>query len=150
MKQLPDDFREFLSLLNEKQVEYLVVGGWALGVHGYVRATGDMDIWVGSNETNLDRLLTALFSFGVPKEVTKEFFMEEGNVFRMGTPPMRIEIITEATGVKFTECFSRRMEIVIDDLPILIISYDDFVINKRSSRRLKDLADLESLGEDIG
>jgi hypothetical protein len=67
MKQLPDDFREFLNFLNERQVKYLVVGGWALGVHGYVRATGDIDIWVGSDEENLDRLMDALFSFGVPE-----------------------------------------------------------------------------------
>ena len=149
MKQLPDDFREFLSLLNEKQVEYLVVGGWALGIHGYVRATGDIDIWIGSDENNLDRLLDALFSFGVPKEVTKDFFREQGSVFRMGTPPMRIEIITEATGVEFNECYSMRIKIILDDLPVSFICYDDFVRNKRSSGRLKDLADLESLGEDV-
>lgn len=149
MKQLPDDFREFLSFLNEKQVEYLVVGGWALGVHGYVRATGDMDIWVSSQETNLDCLLTALFSFGVPREVSKEFFKGKGNVFRMGSPPMRIEIITEATGVEFTECYPRRMKVILDNLPIPIIGYEDFVLNKRTSGRLKDKADLESLGEEI-
>ncbi|MDA0348069.1 MAG: hypothetical protein O3C43_10020 [Verrucomicrobia bacterium] len=149
MKQLPDDFREFLSLLIEKQVEYLVVGGWALGVHGYVRATGDMDIWIGSNETNLDRLLNALFAFGVPKEVSKDFFREKGNVFRMGSPPMRIEIITEATGVEFLECYSNKIELVLDELSVPFISYEDFVLNKRSSGRLKDLADLESLGEDV-
>ena len=149
MKQLPEDFREFLSFLNEKQVEYLVVGGWALGVHGYVRATGDMDVWIGSNEENLDRLLSALLLFGVPSEISKEFFREKGNVFRMGSTPMRIEIITDATGVEFSACYSKKLDIVLDELTIPFISYDDFVLNKRSTGRLKDLADLESLGEDI-
>ena len=97
MKQLPDEFKEFLSFLNGKQVEYLVVGGWALGVHGYVRATGDIDIWVGIDEVNLDRLLDALIAFGVPQEVSKGFFREKGSVFRMGNTPMRIEIITQAS-----------------------------------------------------
>ena len=75
MKQLPEDFREFLNFLNEKRVEYLVVGGWALGVHGYVRATGDIDLWIGSAEENLDRLLTALHLFGVPSEISKDFLV---------------------------------------------------------------------------
>lgn len=149
MKLLPEDFREFLSFLNETQVEYLVVGGWALGIHGYVRATGDMDIWISSSEENLDRLLAALHLFGVPSEISKDFFREKGNVFRMGSPPMRIEIITEATGVEFSECYSKKTEIVLDQLTIPFIGYDDFVLNKRSSGRLKDLADLESLGENV-
>lgn len=148
MKQLPDDFREFLSILNEKQVEYLVVGGWALGVHGYIRATGDIDLWVGVREANLDRLLDALFSFGVPQEVSKDFFEIKGNVFRMGSPPIRIEIITEATGIDFYECYPNKLELELGDLCIPFISYKDFIKNKRSSGRLKDLADLESLGED--
>ena len=149
MKQLPDDFKEFLNLLNENQVEYLVVGGWALGVHGYIRATGDIDIWIGREEANLDRLLDALSAFGVPGEISKNFFRELGNVFRMGASPLRIEIITEATGVDFSDCFRNKIEVIIEGLSVPFISYEDFVKNKRKSGRLKDLADLESLGEDV-
>ncbi len=94
MKQLPDDFRDLLSLFEEKGVEYLVVGGWALGVHGYIRATGDMDIWISQSDVNIDCLLSALAAFGVPEGMDREFFKDTGNAFRMGNPPLQIEIIT--------------------------------------------------------
>lgn len=73
MRHLPDDFRDFLSILNEKQVRYLIVGGWALGVHGYVRATGDMDIWIGTEDENVDGLIESLVEFGVPSGISKDF-----------------------------------------------------------------------------
>lgn len=149
MKQLPDDFKEFLSLLNETQVEYLVVGGWALGIHGYVRATGDIDIWISREEANLNHLLEALKAFGVPGEVSKDFFRELGNVFRMGSSPLRIEIITEATGVDFSDCYKKKIEVALENITVPFICYEDFVQNKRTSGRLKDLADLESLGEEV-
>ena len=146
MRQLPDDFRDFLNILNEKQVEYLIVGGWALGIHGYVRATGDMDIWIGTQEENLDRLLSAMEEFGVPKGISKDFFKRKGNAFRMGSPPMRIEIITEASGIDFPECYIRQIEIEADRVKIPFLAYEDLIRNKRASGRLKDLADLEGLG----
>ncbi|MDG2170897.1 MAG: hypothetical protein P8L44_23550 [Opitutales bacterium] len=149
MKQLPDEFREFLSILNEAGVKYLVVGGWALGIHGYVRATGDIDIWIEIEEDNLDRLLKAFDLFGVPSGVSKSFFREEGNVFRMGASPLRIEIVTGISGVKFSDCFPNKTGIDLDGITVPFIGYNDFVTNKRSSGRLKDLADLESLGEDL-
>lgn len=147
MRHLPDDFRDFLSLLNAKQVEYLVVGGWALGVHGYVRATGDMDIWIGIENENLDKMISAILEFGVPEGITREFFKEKGNAFRMGMPPMRIEIITHATGIDFPQSYLRKIEIEADGVTIPFLAYEDLVKNKRSSGRLKDLADLEGLGE---
>lgn len=148
MRHLPEDFREFLSLLNEKQVDYLIVGGWALGVHGYVRATGDMDVWIGLEEENIERLIDAMLEFGVPGQISKKFFMKKGNVFRMGMPPMKIEIITEASGIDFYESQKNRIVIEIDDLKVPFLGYDDLVKNKRSSGRTKDKADLESLGEE--
>ena len=149
MRHLPDDFREFLSLLNEQKVDYLIVGGWALGLHGYVRATGDMDVWIGQREENLDRLLMALSSFGVPGPISKGFFREKGNAFRMGRPPMKIEIITEATGIDFYESLANRVVIETDGISIQFIGYDDLIKNKRSTGRLKDKADLEELGEQV-
>ncbi len=148
MQQLPDDFRDLLSLLNEHKVNYLIVGGWALGVHGYVRATGDMDIWIGQNDSNIGALLLALKAFGVPEGIDSDFFKEKGNAFRMGSPPIQIEIITEASGIDFEASYSNRIEIKADGLDIPFIGYDDLVKNKRASGRLRDLADLEGLGED--
>ncbi len=149
MRHLPDDFRDFLSILNEKQVRYLIVGGWALGVHGYVRATGDMDIWIGTEDENVDGLIESLVEFGVPSGISKDFFKEKGNAFRMGTPPMRIEVITEATGIDFSNSYENRIQIEADGIAIPFLAYEDLVKNKRSSGRLKDLADLEGLGEEM-
>ena len=147
MRHLPDDFKDFLNILNEKQVRYLIVGGWALGVHGYIRATGDMDIWICTEDDNLDLLMSSLAEFGVPGGISKDFFKVKGNAFRMGTPPMRIELITEATGIDFGSCYENRIEIDADGITIPFLSYQNLVKNKRSSGRLKDLADLEGLGE---
>ena len=148
MKQLPDDFKDLLCLLNEHKVEYLIVGGWALGVHGYIRATGDMDIWIGQSDANIQHLLNTLCAFGVPAGVDHTFFKENGNAFRMGSPPLRIEIITEATGINFAASYPNRVMIETDEIKIPFISYADLVKNKRASGRLRDLADLEALGED--
>ena len=110
---------------------------------------GDMDIWVGLEEPNLDQLIAALKDFGVPGEISKEFFRIKGNAFRMGRPPMRIELITEATGIDFYDSYQRKVEIEADDIMIPFLGYDDLIRNKGSTGRLKDLADLESLGEPI-
>jgi hypothetical protein len=148
MQQLPEDFRDLLSLLNEHGVNYLIVGGWALGVHGYVRATGDMDIWIGQSDQNIKHLMDALKAFGVPEGIDSGFFKEKGNAFRMGSPPIQIEIITEATGIDFEASYSNRVMIEADEQQIPFIGYDDLVKNKRASGRLRDLADLEGLGEE--
>ena len=147
MRHLPDDFKDFLNILNEKQVRYLIVGGWALGVHGYIRATGDMDIWISTEDDNLDHLLSSLAEFNVPEGISKDFFKVKGNAFRMGTPPMRIELITEATGIDFGSSYKNKIEIEADGITVPFLAYQDLVKNKRSSGRLKDLADLEGLGE---
>lgn len=148
MQQLPEDFRDLLSLLNEHGVDYLIVGGWALGVHGYVRATGDMDVWIGQSDANIQKLLNALKAFGVPDGVDREFFKESGNAFRIGNPPLRIEIITEASGIAFEASYPNRVNITADGIDLPFINYQDLVKNKRASGRLRDLADLEALGED--
>ncbi|MGJ8652608.1 MAG: hypothetical protein ACSHX8_05000 [Opitutaceae bacterium] len=147
MQQLPEDFKDLLCLLNEHKVEYLIVGGWALGVHGYVRATGDMDIWIGQSDANIHGLLAALKAFGVPDGIDGEFFKENGNAFRMGTPPLRIEIITEASGIDFTASYPNKVIIEADGIEIPFIGYEELIKNKRASGRLRDLADLEGLGE---
>ncbi len=144
---LPEDFRDFLNILKQRKVKFLIVGGWALGVHGYIRATADLDIWISVDDRNVDFLIEGLREFGVPEGVPKSFFQESGNAFRMGQPPMRIEIITEASGVDFNGSYERREEVDIGGLNLPFIGYKDFVKNKKSSGRYKDLADLEALGE---
>jgi hypothetical protein len=143
--QLPKDFKEFLNLLNVENVQYLVIGGYAVGYYGYPRATQDIDIWIAMNPVNAERMVIVLrkFGFHVP-QLSLDLFLQEG-IVRMGVPPMRIEVITAISGVNFTECYAERVVDVIDDLSVNLISLRHLRINKQASGRYKDLDDLEHL-----
>ena len=144
---LPSDFKEFLRLLDETGVKYLIVGGYAVGYHGYPRSTGDMDVWVDSTEENAKRVVETLkeFGFDVP-EVSPELFLDPERVIRLGHPPLRIEILTSVTGVSFGECYStREVEEMEGGTPIHFIGLEKLKENKRASGRHKDLDDLENL-----
>lgn len=146
MIQLPPDFKELLSLLNSKQVEYLIIGGYAVAFHGYPRATGDIDIWVGKNSENASRLMDVLHDFGfrVPDDEKKRFLIEP-RVLRMGIPPLRVEVLSSISGVEFEECFKSRETAILDNIEVYMISLHHLKINKKASGRLQDLSDLEKL-----
>jgi predicted nucleotidyltransferase len=144
--ELHPDFKDFLRLLNSHEVEYLIVGGYAVGYHGYPRATAGLDIWIRVSEPNAERTVAAFRDFGMPEDaVPKELFLNRDKIIRMGVPPVRIEIITGASGVDFPNCYSRRESIEIDGIPVNIISREDLKTNKRAAGRHKDLEDLEHL-----
>jgi predicted nucleotidyltransferase len=144
--ELHPDFRDFLRLLNSHRVEYLVVGGYAVGYHGYPRATGDLDVWIALSEDNAERAAKTLHDFGMSeREVTKDLFTQENKVIRMGVPPVRIEVITTASGVDFEQCYKHREVIDMDGVPVNFISLDDLKVNKRACARHKDLEDLDHL-----
>lgn len=147
-KQLPPDFKDFFEILNRLQVRYMVAGGWALALHGWPRATRDIDIWVAIDSRNADKIRKALSEFGAPGRISDEFFSAGKNVFWMGREPTRIELISGIDGVEFDSCYERKKSVIWDGVELAFLSYDDFVRNKKASGRLKDLADLESLGED--
>jgi hypothetical protein len=144
---LPPDFKEFLQLLNEKQVEYLLIGGYAVGYYGYVRATADIDIWVAINPTNAERITEAIHEFfGYPiADATPSLFLEENKIARMGVPPFRIEILTTISGVDFAQCYAERVVAILDEVEVKLISREHLRMNKQASGRLKDLNDLEYL-----
>jgi len=143
---LPPDFREFLRLLNAHQVEYLLIGGYAVAYHGYPRATADMGIWIATHPRNAAQVVAALkeFGFDVP-ELSVELFQTENQIVRMGVPPVRIEIATGISGVNFAECYAARVIDVLDGLEVSLISLHDLKLNKRAAGRYKDLDDLENL-----
>ena len=144
--QLPNDFREFLKLLNVHKVRYLLIGGYAVNYHGYVRATADMDIFVKPDKRNAERLVTALIEFGFDvEELSSGLFLNPDNVIRMGVPPLRIEIMSSITGVDFEECYENRIVDQSDDVTIHLISLDKLKKNKHAAGRLKDRNDLEHL-----
>lgn len=133
-------------MLNSHQVEYLLIGGYAVGYHGYPRATADMDLWVAIHQENAEKLVAVLkeFGFDVP-ELSTDLFLKENQIVRMGVPPMRIELLTTISGVSFEECYSERIIDVIDGVEVSIINLKHLKLNKRASGRHKDLDDLEHL-----
>jgi len=145
---LPDDFKEFLKLLNDHEVEYLLIEGYAVGFHGYPRTTADLDVWVAITPGNADKLVDVFKSFGMASEVLDpELFTTPGNIVRMGVAPVRIEVLNEIDGVEFSACVARCEHVDIDGIEIGVISLADLRANKLASGRYKDLDDLEHLPE---
>ena len=144
--RLPPDFKEFLKLLNEHKVRYLLIGGYAVGYHGYPRATADMDIWIAMQADNAEKIVSALreFGFDVP-ELTVGLFLKEKQIVRMGVPPIRLEITTSISGVEFEECYQERVVDILDGVAVTLISLKHLKINKKASGRYKDLDDIENL-----
>ncbi len=146
MIRLPPDFKECLALFNAHRVEYLLIGGYAVAVHGFPRATQDMDLWISASRENAEKVLAAVHEFGFPlQSLSADDFTEPGKVVWMGNPPLRIDILNEIGGVKFSECVKRRVLVDIDGMPTPVIGLADLKINKKAAGRLKDLADLEEL-----
>ena len=144
--KLAADFREFLKLLGSNKVEYLLIGGYAVGIYGYVRATNDLDVWVRISPTNAMKLERALNEFGF-KSAQAKLFLATGNVVRMGVTPMRIEIPTTISGADFDACYRERSLVQMDGLEVPVISLARLRQNKMAAARAKDLADLENLPE---
>lgn len=144
--EFPNDFSEFLRLLNRHEVDYLLIGGFAVALHGYPRATADMDVWVARNTQNAGRIVAALreFGFDIPT-LTAELFLDPDHIVRMGNAPLRIEVLMNIDGVDYEECASRSIVHLVNGSQIPVISLDDLKMNKRASGRAKDLNDLENL-----
>jgi len=144
--ELPHDFREFLRLLADSEVAYLLIGGYAVGFHGYPRATQDLDVWIATDPENADRMVDALrrFGFNVP-ELSRDLFLTKDTIVRMGVPPVRIEVATTLSGVEFQACYAKRVQTELDGVPVSIMSLPDLKANKLAAGRHKDLDDLEHL-----
>ena len=140
---LPPDFREFLRLLNSSNVEYLIVGGYAVGYHGYPRPTGDLDIWISNTPANAERVHRALEEFGF--DCPLAVLLQDNQVVRMGISPFRLEVLTTIDGVKFSECYRERVRGLIDGVEVTLISLPRLLQNKKASGRSKDISDLENL-----
>lgn len=144
--QLDRDFKEFLACLAAHDVRFLVVGGYAVAVHGHPRYTGDLDIWVWTSADNAAGVLKALADFGFASlGLVATDFTEPGRVVQLGYPPVRIDLLTSIDGVEFEECFARRIEVILDGLPVPFIALDDLRRNKAASGRPQDRADLAAL-----
>lgn len=144
------DFKDLLSALNAHGVRYLVVGGYAVSFHAQPRATRDLDLLIGATGENGRAVYAALRAFGAPLQgVTAEDLIEPGSSFRMGTPPVIVDILPRISGVEFDEAWQRRVEVAIDEtLSAPFISREDLIAAKLAAGRPQDLADAVALGED--
>jgi len=140
------DFVDLLRSFVAHSVRFLVVGAYALAVHGRPRATGDFDVWVDATPENAPRVMRALAEFGAPMQgLTDADFARPGIVYQMGLTPGRIDVITELTGLTFAAAWPDRVEQPLEDLRIPVIGRDAFIRNKKATGRAKDLADVEDL-----
>lgn len=145
---LNTDFQDFLQALNQHQVEYIIVGGYAVVLHGYTRTTGDLDIWVNKNSENYHKLIQAFLDFGMPVfDMTPQNFLENEllDVFTFGVPPVCIELITNLKGLTFEDAFQNAITKNVDNLPVRMLSLEDLLIAKRAAGRPKDQDDIEHL-----
>lgn len=140
------DFREFIELLIKNKAEYLIVGGYAVGIHGHPRYTGDLDIWLNPTTENAGSILKSVNEFGFSSfNLTIEDFTKPGNVVQLGYPPLRIDLLTEIDGVTFEECFKNKKEVIIENLEVNFIGYNDLLRNKKQSGRPRDIDDIDNL-----
>ena len=143
---LNQDFKEFIQLLNDNQVNYLVIGGYAVAVHGHPRYTKDIDIWIEISEENSQKIITALTEFGFGSlGLTAQDFQEPHQIIQLGYPPNRIDLITSPDGIDFQTCYASKIEVILNDITVKFIDLDNLKKNKLASGRFQDLADLENL-----
>ena len=140
------DYKELLQLLNESDVDYLIVGGFAVMKYGEPRYTKDLDIWVRNSTANALRLVEALKRFGAPLEhdgITAATFADKQIVYQIGIAPVRIDILTQITGVEFDKAWANRFPSTFFGIPVNFISHSDLESNKMALGRTSDLEDLK-------
>ena len=143
---LSKDFKEFIELLNENKVRYLVVGGYAVAFHGHPRYTKDLDVWIDLSPDNANKILDALKKFGFGSlDLKPDDFLEGDQIIQLGYPPNRIDIIPTLKELKFEDCYKAKVEVEIQGLHIDFIDIENLKKNKRATGRPQDLADAENL-----
>jgi hypothetical protein len=143
---LTKDFKEFLQLLNERKVKYLLVGGYAVILHGYPRYTGDIDIWIKPDSKNAKKIMKVLDDYGFGSlNLNLETFTQTDQIIQLGREPNRIDLITSVDGVTFEECYNQKVIFEVEQVPIQTISKEMLKKNKLTTGRHKDLDDVEHL-----
>jgi len=143
---LNNHYKDILLILSEKKVKFLLVGAYAMAVHGYPRSTMDIDLFIMPDPENAILVLKALDDFGAPIEgLSLKDLQKEDLIFQIGIAPCRIDIITSIDGIEFREAYDRSEVIDIEGIPVHVLSIPDLITNKRATGRTKDLADAEML-----
>ena len=144
-RQLPEDFKDFVQFLNSNDVEYLLIGGWAVSIYGNPRLTKDIDFLISSKDDNIEKLKKTLDEFGAPPIDIEGFKKDKDSFIRMGVSPMQIDILKEASGIIMEECYKRKNIAIVDNININVISVRDLIMNKRVAGRDQDIADANKL-----
>ncbi|MEA2012429.1 MAG: DUF6036 family nucleotidyltransferase [Verrucomicrobiota bacterium] len=145
---LNKDFKEFIELLNKNDVQYLLIGGYAVALHGHPRYTKNIDSLIGNTQDNAKKMMHAITEFGCSSlGLTFKDFMSEKNIIQLGFPPVRIDIITNVNGVDFSVLYENRKLFKIDDIELSLINLEDLKKIKKIAGRHQDLADIEALEE---
>ena len=143
---LSRDFKEFIESLNANNVRYLVIGGYAVALHGYVRYTKDLDVWIEPKIQNANNVLNVLTAFGFGSlDITADDFLEEGNIIQLVYPPNRIDLTTSLKALMFENCYPERVQVEIQKVLIDFIDIENLKTNKKATGRPQYLADLENL-----
>ena len=145
MTTLPKDFKEFIELLNKNNVRYIVIGGYAVVYHGYVRSTNDIDIWIDLHKDNIQKAIKALDQFGFSSLNIKDTDFSPNQIIQLGYPPNRIDLITTPAGIDFETCYKSKEQVTIDNIAVNIIDLENLIKTKKASGRTRDLADVEEL-----
>ncbi len=154
--RFPSHFRDFIHELNKHKVEYLLIGGYAMGAYGHIRATNDLDIFINATKENASKMLSACVDYGIPIEsIQMEMFLVQKMV-GIGQPPLRIEIIKKLDVVDFIYAFQRAKKVQIDGLVLNVADLDDLILFKKAaikgrnqSRDVEDLSFLEKLKDKL-
>ena len=139
------DFLDFLELLNKHKVRFLLVGGYAVILHGYVRSTGDLDLWTDKTLDNYNKLKKVYLDFGAPIFPFEEFLNDKFDVWGIGSEPSKIEVLTHVDGLIFEDSFINCIYYDLERFKVPYINLEDLIKNKTASGRYKDLADIEQL-----
>ena len=143
---LNQDYKEFIQSLNCNHVRYLVIGGYAVALHGYPRYTKDIDVWLEISPENAVKIVKALEQFGFGSlGLQANDFLVPDQIIQLGYPPNRIDLLTTPAGIDFENCYASRVQVVIDNITVNFIDLDNLKKNKKATGRLQDLADLENL-----
>jgi hypothetical protein len=143
---MPSDLKELLRAFNTHGVKYIVVGGYAFGVHAEPRATKDLDIFIRTDNENSEAVFQALAQYGVPLGGLSPADFRDGTVFQLGLPPSRVDILQQIDGVTFDEAWEHRLEGLVDgEVAAIVISRGDLIRNKLASGREQDLLDVKKL-----
>jgi len=144
-RQLPEDFKDFIQYLNSNNVEYLLIGGWAVSIYGNPRLTKDIDFLISVKEENIVKFKKAMEEFGAPPVDIEGLKKNKDSFIRMGVSPIQIDVLQEASGIIMEECYKRKNILELDGLKINIISIKDLIINKRAAGRDQDITDANKL-----